>query len=165
MLKINFLLFFISIIINTILFVPLVLATEKVRLAIMDTKTTGFQQKVENIVLDLIVTEADNLNLYNVISKNEINALLSSEQRKLWIGCKEQSCFAEIGMAMGAEKIVNCNIAKFDNIILITMQLINTKFGYVENRIKMKWEGNLTFLSDLIIASTQMLLLPLNERI
>lgn len=114
--------------------------------------------------LDVLVTEVANTGRYEVISKNEIDSMLGLERMKDVIGCDDVSCMAEIGGALGVERMISGSVARLGEAFVVNLQLINVLYGNVENRVSMRWEGPALDVVKVIGAAAQDLVLPFKEK-
>ena len=101
-------------------------ATEgKPKLAVMPTAIDpSAKNRVPNVVDDYVLTAVHNLGLYDVIGQDDINSLLSFDKQKQSLGCDDASCFAELGGALGVEKLLVVKIASLGESWALTAKLI-----------------------------------------
>ena len=124
-------------------------ADEKVRIAVMDfTAKGGVEQSQRDVLTDVAANEIRGTRLYDVVSKADIQAMLSLEEQKQFAGCDEASCLAEIGGALGVDYLVTSNVARFGEILALNLKLINTRESRVEHSIFHKISGGETALLD-----------------
>jgi hypothetical protein len=63
----------------------------------------------------------------SVISDSDVEALLTNEsQRQALAGCTDESCLAEVGMALGASFLVSGTVGMVGDRAVLTIKLINT---------------------------------------
>ncbi|MFC1612165.1 hypothetical protein ACFL6C_14470, partial [Myxococcota bacterium] len=86
------------------------------------------------------------------------------ESMKVALGCSEVGCMAEIGGALGVERMIAGTVAKLGEAYVVNLQLINVVYGSVENRVSMRWEGPEIGLVGLLGAAAQDLVTPLAEK-
>ncbi len=76
-------------------------------------------------VSELLVTELHRH--ADVISESDVEAMLTKEvQRQALAGCAEDSCLAEVGMALGASFLVSGTVGMVGDRAVLTVKLINT---------------------------------------
>jgi TolB-like protein len=62
-----------------------------------------------------------------VITRREIETVLSLEAQKQLLGCQSDACIAEIGGALGVERIVAGDLAKLGESWLVHLKVVETK--------------------------------------
>lgn len=62
-----------------------------------------------------------------VLSGDDLKAVLSVERQRQLLGCSESSCVAELGGALGADRIVSGSVARLGQSWLIHVQLIDAR--------------------------------------
>lgn len=66
-----------------------------------------------------------------VLGSDDVRAMLSVERQRQLLGCGESSCVAELGGALGADRIVNGSVARLGQSWLIHVQLIDARKAQV----------------------------------
>jgi TolB-like protein len=99
------------------------------------TPEKGVEKGAANLLTEVILSEINSLNHFNVIGQNDIDKMLFWETNKTLKNCNESSCMAQIAGAMGAEYYVISSIGIMGNNYLINMRWINVMSAKVENRI------------------------------
>lgn len=61
-----------------------------------------------------------------VITKREIEAVLSLEAQKQMLGCQTDACFAELGGALGVERLVAGDLARLGESWLVHLKVVET---------------------------------------
>jgi hypothetical protein len=61
-----------------------------------------------------------------VITQREIAAVMSLERQKEMLGCKSDSCMAELGGALGCDRLVAGDLARLGESWLISLKLVET---------------------------------------
>ena len=64
----------------------------------------------------------------------------------LQLGCNEVACLTEIAMAANVDRIIGGTISRVEGATLLTLQLINARYATMENRVILKWQGELSTL-------------------
>lgn len=116
-----------------------------------------------NVVVDVLVAAIAQTGRYDVISKNEIETLLGLEKMKDALGCDELSCMAELGGALGVERMVGGSLSRLGDTIILSLQRIHTVEAKVEQRVTMQWQGPEADIVSLLGAAVQKLFLPAAE--
>ncbi len=86
---------------------------------------SGVDEGTANSISELVLTE-----LYQhtqVISNSDVKSLLDQEAKKELMGCDQESCLAEVGLALGATYIIDGTIGMVGKRAVLTLKLINTR--------------------------------------
>lgn len=109
---------------------------KKVKVSVMDLKAEiGVDERVVNLLYEVILSEFQKYSNLSIISKSDITSMIQHEAQKEILGCNEDSCMAEIGGALGVDKIVLGNVGQIGNSFIITLKLADVKNAMVENRV------------------------------
>jgi TolB-like protein len=108
----------------------------KLKIAVLDIQARGVDAELAKSAGPLVANELNKLEVFKVISKEDIRNMLSFEKDKQSVGCEaDQACLAEIGGALGVEYIVAGSLAKIGDSFVIALALNNVKQATVENRV------------------------------
>ena len=122
----------------------------KVKIAVLDLQARGVDASLASSAGTLVASELNKLEVFKVISKEDIRNMLSFEKDKQNVGCEaDQACLAEIGGALGVEFIVAGSLAKIGDSYVIALALNNVKQATVENRVSETVTGK----ADVLIAA------------
>ena len=104
-------------------------ASEREKVAVMPVRVLkSAAGKVERQALDeALLAAVQNLGIFSVIGRSDMNAVLGFEKQKDLLGCSDTSCFAEIGGALGVDKILEAQVGRADDAWLVSAKLINVK--------------------------------------
>ena len=119
----------------------LALGEEAVKIAVLDLKASGADEKAVENLTQVVVHEVKNFKGVAVISRDEIKSMLLHEQSKMLMGCDDESCMAEIGGALGVQYIVSGNVGRMGETYLLHLKLINIREAKVENRVAEVFQG------------------------
>ena len=112
-----------------------VFAQSKVKIAVLDLKEQGVDKALAQSATSLLAAELQKLDVFKIISRDDIRNMLQFEKDKQSVGCEaDTACLAEIGGALGVEYTVNGALAKIGDGYVLTLALSNTKSASVENR-------------------------------
>jgi hypothetical protein len=116
---------------------PTFAATDtRVKIAVLDLQARGVDASLTQSAGTLIASELNKLEVFKVISREDIRNMLSFEKDKQSLGCEaDQACLAEIGGALGVEYIIAGSLAKIGDTMVLSLALNNTKTSSVENRV------------------------------
>lgn len=119
-----------------LLLVPSVAVAQTSKLAVLPTQ---FDETARGLVPDLfddyLLTALQNMGQYEVIGQDDISALLNFEEQKDLLDCNDTTCIADIGGALGVDKLVAVKIARLHTDWVATGKLINIKETRVEARV------------------------------
>ena len=135
-----------------------------ITVAVLDIRASGVEPRVAEALLDVVTEEVAKAPRYKVLSRKEIERLLTEEARKQLVGCDETSCLAELAGALNTELLVTGEISRLQNSTLLTLQLINNRFATVMNRVSINWPGSSDALPDVAQAASQLLVLERGVR-
>ncbi|MBS2022441.1 MAG: PEGA domain-containing protein [Deltaproteobacteria bacterium] len=129
--------------------VPALAAGEtKVKIAVLDLQERGVDKQLAASATSLVASELQKLDVFRVISREDIRNMLQFEKDKQSLGCEaNEACLAEIGGALGVEYIVAGSLAKVGDTFVLSLQLNNVKTAQVDNRIS----ENITGKGDQLI--------------
>ncbi|MEK7703518.1 MAG: hypothetical protein AAB426_01055 [Myxococcota bacterium] len=117
------------------LFVLPVSASAKSKLAVLPTQFDETSAgKVPKLFDDYLLTAVQNAGDFEVIGQDDISALLGFEKQKDLVGCDDMSCIADIGGALGVDRLVVVKIAHLQDEWISTAKLINIREARVEAR-------------------------------
>jgi hypothetical protein len=117
-------------------------ASEPISVAVMEfTSKGGVTQKQMDALGDLLANEIREAGDYRVIGKSDIQAALDMEQRRELVGCTDNSCFAEIGGALGVRWVVVGNVGKFGEYYLLNLKILDVEKIRVAKGVSEKVEG------------------------
>ena len=114
----------------------------KEKLAILDLEAKyGIEREFAEGLSVIIRDEIHNFGKYEVMSREDLQAVASQEQMKQALGCDEGStCLVDFGRAIGTRFIVVGSISKFGTTYTISLRVLDTKgeSAGVVNRTSMK---------------------------
>jgi hypothetical protein len=111
--------------------------------AVMDLSAAGVDKTVAANVTQILSAEIKKVEGATVVSRDDVLAILQLEKDKTLLGCSEdEQCLAELGDALGVERLVIGSVGKLADSYLIALKLISTKKVGVENRITESYQGN-----------------------
>ena len=61
-----------------------------------------------------------------VVTQREISAVLTLERQKAMLGCTTDSCMAELGGALGCDRLVSGDLARLGESFLLHLRLVET---------------------------------------
>ena len=130
-------------IICVFLLIPLCLnaAEGRPKIAVVGLRATGVAAELAENLSSVLASELSSLGLFEVVSRDDIKAMLQFEEEKRLLGCEDASCIAEIGGALGVDRIVVGSLGKVGSQVLLDVRLMNIKRAEVESRVSRQLEG------------------------
>ena len=115
---------------------------EKTRIAVLNlTMERGLDEGLVKLLNELLMTEFQRSGKYEVIGGSDIEGMLVLEQKKQMMNCTDASCLAEIGGALGVEKLVIGSIGKVGSLYLVNVKIIDIRNANVDARVSYQVEG------------------------
>jgi hypothetical protein len=78
-------------------------------------------------ITEAVVAEVRKQSKAEVITQREIASILSLENQKAMLGCQTDACMAELGGALGTDRLVAGDIAKLGESFLLHLRVVDTK--------------------------------------
>jgi len=112
-----------------LLLAPLLAASPaKPRVLVMQlTAGEGVNAGTAQAITAAVLGEVRKRPSFAVMSPTDVQAVLSVERQKQLLGCSEGTCLADIGGALGVEKIVTGSAAKLGESWMLHLQLVDAR--------------------------------------
>jgi N-acetylneuraminic acid mutarotase/TolB-like protein len=95
----------------------------------------GIDANTADVVTDALVTSMQEWLNQPVITNRDVEAAIGFEKQKQMVGCtQDAACMAEIGGALGVERIVTGSIAKLEGTLIFSAQVMDVRTAVVERR-------------------------------
>ncbi|MFH1809121.1 MAG: hypothetical protein ABIJ09_10280 [Pseudomonadota bacterium] len=120
---------------------------DKIKVAVMKFTAPNFKDDAVENLYGLFVSEFDSFSNLQVVSRDEIEAMLGFEAQKSKLGCDDTSCLAEIAGALGVHKIISGKIGKVGSTFVLNMTMIDHATARVEKR----WSKTVKGEDDVLI--------------
>jgi hypothetical protein len=155
---------------------PHVLATEApcaerpvvrsvVRVLVLDLRASAELKTASRGLSQVVAEQAARVSGFEIISSEEIRAVLDQEATRQLMGCDESSCLAELAGALDAELLVSGTLdATLDGAHALTLSLLNTRALVTMNRVSLTWRGDPARLAEVTAAAAQRLMLEKHQR-
>jgi hypothetical protein len=85
----------------------------------------GVEEKTAAAVTEAAVAELRHRPDVQLVTPKEISALLSLEQQKVALGCQNEACIAEIGGALGVDRMVTGDMARLGQSWLVHLKVLD----------------------------------------
>ncbi len=103
-------------------------ATERTKLAVLDLKDKGVDKELVQSLTDVVTAALNRLEVFDVISRDEILRIVEFEQQKQLLGCdSESACLAEIGGALGVRALVTGSVGRVGTSYIIHLVLTDAQ--------------------------------------
>jgi hypothetical protein len=133
-------------------------AQENIKIAVLDLKArTGIDKMTVSSLTDYTCTVISELGNYDVIGKDDMQAMLEHISDKQLLECDDTKCLTTIGGALGVGLLVSGNIGMVGKVYLINLKLIDIENAKVKNRLSEEYQGDETGLVGQLKESVQKL--------
>jgi hypothetical protein len=105
------------------------------KIALLPVVVEGDQvDDVAKLADDLFLTAVKSYGGFEVIGHSDISSIIDFEAQKQILGCEDAACFAEIGGALGVDRLMSVRVSRIKGEWVTTSKLINSKTVLVEAR-------------------------------
>lgn len=112
-------------------------AADAMKLAVLDLRPLGADESSAATVTQLLAVHIAETGLFQVVSRDDLRALLSHEQDKRMLGAEaDPATMAKLGDAVGARYLVAGSLSKLGDTHILNAQLIATADARVLKRVK-----------------------------
>jgi hypothetical protein len=136
-------------------------ATPAEKIAVMDVVPRGdVSPRVAQVLTDDVLSEVRRRNPdVSVIGAQEVRALLGAQAERERLGCQpgkdDLACMAEIGGALGAQRLVLGTVGQLGDTYLLTVKLVDVRHAKVLNeasaRIQTQKQGELIEVASRLV--------------
>ena len=121
------------------------------KVAVLDVQLTNLKEDLVPILTEVLTSEVDDSGQFDaVISGRDVAAMLGFEAQKQMVGCTDAACLAEIGGALGVDRILAGHVGNLGGTFVVTIKLINIVEANTERRVYRKVKGGVETLLDMI---------------
>ncbi|MCG3173727.1 MAG: hypothetical protein GMKNLPBB_01928 [Myxococcota bacterium] len=128
------------------------------KIAVVDFRGSGLPDGVVAGLTDLVVMELQHMNVWEIVSRNSIRALLKVEEQKQLLGCDEASCYRDFSRLMDVRFIVAGTVSKTGNLHVLNLELIDAHAPAVLDRVSQRLAGDQDDLSGAIRSAVHALM-------
>ncbi len=115
---------------------------EKISFAVLDLQAAGLDPEIARSLTEVLSEGIKRVKGATVITSDDIKAMLQLEGQKEMLGCSgDSACIAEIGGALGVDKLIVGSVAKLEQSFVISLKLIDSGAIKVDNRITESFQG------------------------
>ena len=116
-------------------------AGTRTSLAVLDLSARGVKEDVASNLTQVLSAELKRIDGTTVVSREDIAAMMQLQETKLQAGCDDMECLAEIGGALGVDRIVAGSVGKLSQSYVVSLRLISARASRVENLVTEAYSG------------------------
>ena len=140
-------------------------AGARVRVMLLDLITDPRFSSQRGALGHIVAEEAARVRGYEILSADEVRAVLDQEATRQLMGCDDSSCLAELAAALDAALIISGRVdASSDGTPIVALSVLNTRALVVLNSVSFAWAGPSDTLPAVVRTAAQTLLLEPRER-
>ncbi|NOZ86895.1 MAG: PEGA domain-containing protein [Deltaproteobacteria bacterium] len=129
------------------------------KLAVLDLTASGVDRSLAYNLSEVMADAAGRAGTYSVLSMTDIERLLAFEGEKQKLGCESDvSCLAELGGALGVDKLLTGSVGKIGSTYQVTLKLLDIVRADVLDRRTETVKGDESNLIDAVRLMTTVML-------
>jgi len=102
---------------------------------------SGVTEKEAVTITSILTSEIERISGNKVVSESEMRSVIDGEAMKVSCGADDNSCFAEIGAALGAPFSVSGILSKMGDYWVINVQLVDVRKVEIKKRVTKRFKG------------------------
>lgn len=104
-------------------------ADAKQKIAVLGVRVEGgVSQGTANLLSELISSDVQKTEAYDVLTSADVATMLGVERQRQLMGCSDdESCFAEIGAALGAALVLDASVGTVGNLRVLSLRLVDNR--------------------------------------
>lgn len=106
------------------------------KLAVMPLKANRVEKATVDVLDELVVNEVSRQGREKVISAADINAVLGFEKMKDAIGCDDLACAADIGGALGVDRLLAGSVNRLGEEMIVSLKIIDIHTQEIRGRVQ-----------------------------
>lgn len=126
-----------------LLFLLFALCAEEPTIALRELQSESLPPKSVTLITDRIRLELFRSNLYTVMERNEMDALIREQEIGISGLCDEMSCDVELGKMLSVDKVLTGSVGLVDSLYVVTIRLIDVESSKIEKVADVDVEGSL----------------------
>ncbi len=138
-------------------------APDAERIGILELTVIGLDKTIGATAIDTLAEAIARTGRHEVITRNELVAMLNAEANKQLLGCTDTDCLAAIGAAAGVELALSGSIARLDELLVVGLQLVDVSSAAVRGRVALEYAAPLGGLPRLLELAALRLIYPAEE--
>lgn len=133
-------------------------SAERVRVLLMDLKAPESRQRLARALGQVIAEEASAVPGFQLLSTDELRAILQNDAEKAMAGCTDSECLADLASALDAELLISGSLdVRPGAPPTLSLSLVNTRALVTVNRVIMSWAGDPELLPEVARTAAQRL--------
>ncbi len=113
----------------------------EVSFAVFDLEPLGLSAEVSRNLTQVLAAEIKEIEGAGVVSRDDIAAMFELEAQKIAMDCANEACLAEIGGALGVEKLIVGHVGMLSERYVVSLRLIDVQSSVVESRVSETFKG------------------------
>lgn len=102
----------------------------------LDLKAVGVSEHIARNLTPVLSASIKELGNTSVIGSDDVKAMLQVQVQRDELGCMDDpQCIADIGGALGVDKLVSGDVGKLGSNFVVSLRLIDTQKVVVDNRV------------------------------
>jgi hypothetical protein len=131
---------------------------ELVRILVLDLESAPQTAEVAPVVGQAVAAEIAKVPGLEVLTADEIRAVVQQEAEKAVMGCEtSSSCLAELAEALDAGLLVSGRVVEVEGVPRVALSLLNTRAIVTVGRVDLRWRGDRADLPEIGRAAAQLL--------
>ncbi|MEM6531936.1 MAG: PEGA domain-containing protein [Myxococcota bacterium] len=135
-----------------------------VKLAVMDMTGLGLDEETSRNLTTVLTGSLKQIQGADVVSQDDIRSMLELEATRQSLGCTEMSCIAEIGGALGVDRMISGSVGLMGDRYVVSLRLIDPRESKVEARVTESFVGDESQLLPAVRFSGKRLLGALGQQ-
>jgi hypothetical protein len=117
-----------------LLIIPMLCFAEKTKipLAVNDLSGEGIEASEARIISDRLRAELINSEMFRVMERGEMEAILKEQGFQQSGMCNDKSCMVEMGQILGVQQIIAGTVGKIGGMYTLSTRMINVSTGEVQ---------------------------------
>ena len=107
---------------------------EKISLAVMDLASEGASPDLAASLTGLVAAELERLRVFQVISRQDMRALVQHEAQRQSLGCDGDDCTHRLGTMLGVRYLVSGSVGRVGDELSVTLSLSEVALSRVVGR-------------------------------
>ncbi|MEL6759214.1 MAG: PEGA domain-containing protein [Myxococcota bacterium] len=117
-----------------------------IKVAVMDLDSLGLDEASAKNLTQVLSGSLKQVQGAEIVSQEDIRSLLELEAQRQLLGCDEMSCMAELGGALGVDRMVTGSVGYLGDRYVVSLRLIDPRAARVEARVTESFVGEETQL-------------------
>ncbi|MCK5687940.1 hypothetical protein KAI87_01660, partial [Myxococcota bacterium] len=109
--------------------------------AVLDLKAQGVSKDTVANLTQVLAAELKKVEGASVIGRDDIAAMLQLEAHNKQVNCSDVACLAEIGGALGVDKLVIGSVGKLGENFVLSLKLVDVGEVQVDSRVSESLQG------------------------